>query len=155
MTCIGQKNTINIVFKPPMVWKIYYYFPFHFKQNMSPFKINLFILYKPKMSPFDRVTIWNETDYSFQIEFVTIWTGHHLKLFQTSHHFDLKMKISVFHTKHSYGDICHHMKTWSENFSYLSPQNPFIWWWLDQVYHSVYKGRHLAKFGWWVVVVRK
>ena len=116
---------------------------FHFISNqichhliVSPYEIILFILVEPKMSPFDRVTIWNETDYSFQIEFVTIRTGHHLKLFQTGHHLDLKMRIFTFHIKHSYGDICHHMKTWSENFSYLSPKNPFIWWWSDQVYHS-------------------
>ena len=125
-----------------MVWKIYYYFYFISNQIchhliVSPSEIYPFILIKHKMSPFDHVTIWNEFDFSFQIKFVTIWSCHHLKIIQISHHLDLKMKISTFQIKHSYGDICHHMKTWSENFSYLSPKNPFIWWWSDRVYHSV------------------
>ena len=100
-----KKHSRNIiVFKPTMVWKIYYYFPFHFKPNMSPFVC---------------VTIWNKTWFSHQIQNITIWLCHylkwkglfisnwichHLKTFQTSHHLDLKKKNSTFHTKPSYGD---------------------------------------------------
>ena len=41
----------------------------------------------------------------------------------------------ILHTKPPYGDICHRMEARYENFSYLSPKNPFRWWRSDRFYH--------------------
>ena len=105
-----------------MVWKIYYYFPFHFKPNMSPFVC---------------VTIWNKSIYSHQTQNVTIWSCHHLKwnwLF-----------ISNW--------ICHHLirspfeinsnqsPSWSENENFHLSDQVFIWWHLPP-YEDSQRAKH-------------
>ena len=109
--CCAKKSR-NIVFKPPMVWKIYYYFPFHFKPNMSPF---------------DRVTIWNKSIYSCQTKNVTIWLCHHLKwnwLFISNwicHH----LNMSPFEI------VSNQSPSWSENENIHLSYQVFIWWHLS------------------------
>ena len=100
------------------------------------------------------------TDYSFQIEFVAIWSSYHLssshfikspiyqvtvlssyhlKLIQIGHHLDLFWK---FHLKcmafinHLH---CGLILIWKyspfKKMSDMSHKKPFKWWWSDQIYH--------------------
>ena len=71
-----------------------------------------------KMSPFEYVTIWKH------FKPVTILVWKHIFYF---HNF--------FQTKHSYGDKCHHMSAWSENFHTCHQKMAFKWWRSERFYH--------------------
>ena len=99
--------------------------------------IFLFFLFhfKPNMSPFDCVTIWNISIYSYQTQIVTIWSCHHLKLIS----FFISNQICHDLIMSPYENNSNQSPSWSENeIIHLSDQ-AFIWWYLSPYEGLIWK----------------